>query len=273
MPKNTLRRWRVPLLAGVISLGASLGSVVAWSLWSTSASGDPVSATTGLVNGDFDGANSDWRRSTPGFTELYGSTYVQPCGPITGDGSAPIEPEGDDSNDPQLCATPVDPATITTMPGDSFEFLMPITASVAGNNMAAGFSVSIASNQAATWVDATQSWDSSTGNLALEYYVADPTTLEQVAPAVGEPLAKANQVVTLPNLVPGADTLTTPYVVVARVTVLGDYGWATSIAGITAAQPAIQPGATTTTPAGPGPAGWNVGTLAFNLMQVRGGGN
>ena len=256
-----LRKFRLPLITGGLSLALSMGAVVAWSVWSNNAQTGSILAATGLLDGDFDVANSDWRRSTTGFAELWAEQsnpdpYSPPCGPIPGSFEQPTS----------TCQNPVDPTTITTMPGDSFEYLMPLKASVAGTNLASGFTVEINSPDAATWDNENGVWDTSSGVLALDYYVA-----QQVIDSDGNPVfdSKGNAVlqqaapenahevagnpVTLPNLVPGSQTVDTAYFIVARVTVLGDYAWsddpsfAADISG-----------------------NWQSGTFDFSLIQVRG---
>jgi len=251
--KRFIPRFRTPLIAGSLSLFLSLSAVVAWSIWSNSGYTPPLFAATGVVNGDFHGADSLWQRSTPGFTELHQSDptpYAQPCGPIAGLSSS------------GQCPTPVNPNAITTMPGDSFEFTMPLSATVAGNNVAAGFTVGLTNPQpaAATWDATNQRWNDD-GVLALEFYVAEPSldgaTLTQVAPGPGQPLAVAGQVLSLADLIPGTGEVTDSYVIVARVTVLGSYAWATDMATANSA------------PSGT----WTAGNLTFEVIQVRGGDN
>jgi hypothetical protein len=246
MFKQTVRRFRLPLIAGALSLVLSMGVLVAWSLWSNSAKalGGGLNGATGLVNGDFNEPESLWRRSTVGFTEFHAAdlpAYSQPSGTVT----------------PGLVANPI------TMPGDSIEFTMPVTASVAGTNLAAGFTVHLSDPEpsAATWDNVSGRWNDD-GQLALEFYVAQPvddgaggSTLQRVAPPIGQPLAVADQVLTLPDLVPGSDTVETPYVVVARVTVLGDYNWASDFTSTAS------------------PQGWSPGELGFELVQLRGASN
>jgi hypothetical protein len=252
---SQLKQFRVPLMVGLTSLGLSLGGVLAWSLWSdSSVTASPVRFSTGLVDAKALVEESIWQRSTAG----YGDPSSQPCGPVT------LAEEGSPDIVTVLCpdATSVDSdglVSLVTMPGDSFDYLMPITAYVKGQNLAAGFTVTIDDPQVeaivATWDSDTQQWID--GELAVEFYIADPVAPN--VPLVPQPpqrLAQIGEILTLPKLVPEAAPdvqAASSYILVARATVLSDYAWANDFSGSDRGS-------------------WTIGNISFVLTQVRGGG-
>jgi alternate signal-mediated exported protein len=130
------------------------------------------------------------------------------------------------------------PADFFSMPGDVLEIVQPVTTTLHGDNLEAGFSVDLADPSAGD-VDA--------GRVAISFHVED-TSGTQVAPSVGE--AELGSVVEVPGLTGGDAGTTATWDVVVRVDVLGDYVWA------------------------PGPVSdaldlWAAGTLAVRLDQVR----
>lgn len=135
----------------------------------------------------------------------------------------------------QLAATPTD---FFSMPGDIVEISAPVTAYLKGANLAAALFVGYADPGSA---DPT---------LSVGFHVEDEAG-NRVAPLVGE--AQLGEAVTIPGLTGDSEGVTTRWTVVVRVTVGGDFSWLT------------------TPTAGSAFASWDIGTLDFDLVQVRQG--
>jgi len=236
-----LRELRAPLIVSLTGLALGLGGGGAWSVWSEEVSTDPVVAGTGVLDIASDQAKAYWVRSTDGYT---GASYLPPCGNLDGSDQATV-------TGCKLTGA----NQVVTMPGDTFDYVMPVTTSLAGNNLAAGFSIAIEDAEVLAAVQANQ--------LAVEFYVATPASewgpMQRVAPPVGQAMAQVGQVVSLPGTVPGSATLVSDYLVVAHVTVLGNYAWDTDFSPSSTGE-------------------WSANAIDFDLVQIRstavaGGGN
>jgi len=213
---NRLRKLRWPAVAASTAFILGMGAGAGWSVWSNEATTGSLNAATGSLDIAANPSNAYWRRSTAGFPN------PQPCGPLP----------ADLLTTPDNCPNPTDPSTLVLMPGDTVDFVIPVSTTVAGNNLAAGFSVQITDQNLQDAVDG--------GFLAIEYYVATPNSAgpfeTQIAPATGyapivNPETKQPNVLALPGTVPGSSPTTNNYVVVAHLTVLGDYVWNDDFSG------------------------------------------
>jgi alternate signal-mediated exported protein len=131
-----------------------------------------------------------------------------------------------------------------SMPGDVLQIVQPVTTSLRGDNLHAGFSVDFADPAAGSEaVDA--------GGVALSFHVEDGDG-NHVAPASGE--APLGQVLAIPGLDAGDEGRTDDWRVVIRVDVLGDYRWE-----------AEDPTAS--------PVSWAVSSLVVRFDQIRDSGD
>jgi len=230
---SKLREWRWPAVAGFTAFAVGLGMGAGWSVWSANIEGEELLAMTGDLDLGDTTAQAYWRRTTPGYpAALNNPDYVPPCGALT-------VPDGETETGTSSIPGCANPQSITVMPGDVLEYVMPITTNLAGNNLAAAFSVSITDSNLQAAYDA--------GLIDLSYYVAEPITAKpgqynQIAPAGSDAAASLGDTVTLPEVaVTNGSTpdncqlqsqhLICDYAVIAQVTVLGYYTWAADFSG------------------------------------------
>jgi hypothetical protein len=124
------------------------------------------------------------------------------------------------------------------MPGDVVEIIAPVTAFLKGDNLAGALSVDYTSPGSADPA------------ISTGFHIEDPTG-HQVAPATGQ--AQFGQTVVVPGLIGDDNGVTTQWRVVVWVEVGGDFDWLTG------------------PPAASSLATWDIGTLSFDLRQVRHG--
>lgn len=138
-----------------------------------------------------------------------------------------------------LTTTPVD---FSSMPGDVIDIDQPVTTTLVGDNLSAGFEVDFANGSMV-------SDDVRDGKIAVTFHVEDEQG-RTVAPDGGN--APFGTLVRVPGLI-GADAgTTTKWNIVTRVRVLGDYTWTN---GSVTEQPDL----------------WSSGDLRVELKQVRDG--
>lgn len=201
--RRTSTRRRVALGAGGAAAGLAL-AVAAHALWSA---GDPFRGGL-LTAGDLEMSTGQatWAQITPG---------VQ---------------------DPQSGALDETPTGFYAMPGDVLQIVQPVSTTLRGQNLEAGFTVDLA--------DATEA-----EGLGLAFHVEDGEG-NHVAPESGA--AEFGSVVAIPDLTVGDEGRTDDWRVVVRVDVLGDYRWT---AGEITAEPLE----------------WAVSSIVVRLDQVRAG--
>jgi len=226
---SKLTKGQRSLLSGAAVVGVMLGGAsVSWSLWSDQTSGDGLTASTGHLNLGFDAADATWTRTTGGYT-------TQLCGPLNS-GSTSATCTGD--------AT-----TVVTMPGDTFQYVVPISVDLYGQNLAGELSVQFADTASEAAIQAAID----SGDLTITYHLANPgaAPYTQAIPADG-------------SQVPWGAATSLPFVstsgavgynLIVDVAVNGDYQWGTN--GFTDAQNA-------------GGGTWTTGPLTAQLVQVRG---
>lgn len=115
--------------------------------------------------------------------------------------------------DPQSGTLDATPEDFFAMPGDVLRIVQPVSTSLSGDNLNAGFSVDLADGGAPD-VDA--------GRIALSFHVEDGAG-NQVAPEHGS--AALGSVVVVPGLTAGAEGRSDDWNVVVQIDVLGDYRW------------------------------------------------
>lgn len=141
-------------------------------------------------------------------------------------------------DDPAQGQLGVDPVDFAAMPGDTFSVMVPVTATLIGDNLAAAMTVDYTHPGE---VDA---------DVQIGFHVENDTGV-QVAPASGQ--AQLGQSVAVPGLGASADGGPTHWRVVISVAVGGGYDWVDT-----------DPSATAAT-------AWDMGTLSFGLVQTRQG--
>lgn len=177
--RQVLTPGRTLVAAGVATALVVGGATYA--LWSS----EDTFAGSLLTAGDLDMTTgpATWQQVTPGVTHPQG-------GPLD--------------------ATPED---FFAMPGDVLQVVQPVTTSLSGDNLNAGFSVDLADGGAP---------DVEAGRIALSFHVEDGNG-NQVAPEHGS--AELGSVVVVPGLTAGAAGRSDDWNVVVRIDVLGDYRW------------------------------------------------
>jgi alternate signal-mediated exported protein len=144
--------------------------------------------------------------------------------------------------DPQSGILDATPPDFISMPGDVLQIVQPVTTSLEGSNLNAGFSVDLADRVAGVP-------DVDAGRIALSFHVADAAG-NQVAPEHGS--AELGSVVAVPGLSAGAAGRDDDWTVVVRIDVLDDYRWEPT----TAAAAPIQ---------------WAASSVVVRLEQIRQG--
>lgn len=134
------------------------------------------------------------------------------------------------------------PAEFFATPGDVIEINQPVTTTLIGENLVAGFTVNFAHG-------AGGAADIEAGQIAVSFHVADDTG-RQIAPATGQ--AQLGDAIEVPTLVGSDEGITSDWAVVIRVDVLGSYQWTS--AAVTA-----------------DPTTWSTGDVAVSLTQLREG--
>ena len=219
---------RVALISSAV-VGILVGSAsLSWSVWSDANAGDGISTSIGALNLDLDTANGTWTRTTPGYA-------AQICGPFDF-GTSTVSTN---------CAT--DPQTVVTMPGDTFEYVVPITITMQGKNLAAMFNLAFESDSGVQ--DAINA-----GNLAVTYYLANPGSApyNQAYPSTGTPM---NWDVDLGIYVMDMLGGYSSWNLIVDIEVLGNYFWASDLTQYLSG------------------GSWNTAAVSASLVQVRGGGD
>lgn len=168
------------LVAAGVATALVVGGAT-YALWSS----EDTFAGSLLTSGDLDMTTgpATWQQVTPGVSDPRGGL---------------------------LDATPED---FFAMPGDVLQVVQPVTTSLSGDNLNAGFSVDLADGGAP---------DVEAGRIALSFHVEDADG-NQVAPEHGS--AELGSVVVVPGLTAGAEGRSDDWNVVVQIDVLGDYRW------------------------------------------------
>lgn len=194
---------RVALGAAGAAAGLLLATF-AHALWSTDDTFSGGLLTAGDLN--MSTGQASWSQITPGVVE-----------PVSG----------------ALKGTPTD---FFAMPGDVIQIVQPVSTTLRGQNLEAGFTVLL--------TDATEAED-----LRLAFHVEDADG-NHVAPTSGT--ARFGEVVAIPDLTVSDAGQVDDWRVVIRIDVLGDYRWTTGDVTVS-------------------PLEWAVSSIVVRLEQVRGG--
>ena len=250
--KRAAKPGRTPAIVAATVLAMTIGGGIGQTVWGGFQVSKPLRGATGELGTTVLADQAIWLRSTYGYHSetKRNSRFTKSLAQRTADDVLNENPWGALTDEEAVLnpsdmppTNPLDPQSpLVTMPGDSFEYCLPVITRLTGSNLAAGFKVLLTDPVVVQAIADQQ--------LAVEFYLANPDpefvategpchNLTRLAPPERDaqnqpvPMARAGvDVVSLPALV--ASGTPTPFTVIVHVTVLGNYLWDDAGFGTTA---------------------------------------